>query len=56
MALNSPETLLNGPAKNSDSLPYLDIFDEPKLMATPAQVRLFLVFLFELLAAFFVFS
>ncbi|CAL9003355.1 unnamed protein product [Prunus brigantina] len=39
VAANSPETLLNRPVQNSDSLPYLDLFDEPKLMATPAQVE-----------------
>ncbi|KHN43299.1 ATP-dependent Clp protease proteolytic subunit-related protein 3, chloroplastic [Glycine soja] len=38
VAASSPETLLNTP-KNSDTLPYLDIFDSPKLMATPAQVE-----------------
>ncbi|CAK9314985.1 unnamed protein product [Citrullus colocynthis] len=38
VASTSPETLLNRPA-NSDSPPYLDIFDAPKLMAAPAQVE-----------------
>ncbi|RDY05131.1 ATP-dependent Clp protease proteolytic subunit-related protein 3, chloroplastic [Mucuna pruriens] len=38
VAATSPETLLNPPL-NSDTLPYLDIFDPPKLMATPAQVE-----------------
>lgn len=37
VAATSPETLLSRPA-NSDTPPYLDIFDSPKLMATPAQV------------------
>ncbi|KAJ0013601.1 hypothetical protein Pint_19792 [Pistacia integerrima] len=32
----SPETFLNGPV-NPDSPPYLDVFDSPTLMATPAQ-------------------
>ncbi|KAM1752387.1 hypothetical protein ACFX11_010377 [Malus domestica] len=39
VAAKSPETLLNRPPQNSDSLPYLDVFDEPILMATPAQVE-----------------
>ncbi|XVF31379.1 hypothetical protein REPUB_Repub16aG0140900 [Reevesia pubescens] len=34
----SPETILNRPV-NTDSPPYLDLFDSPKLMATPAQVE-----------------
>ncbi|XAR49133.1 Endopeptidase Clp [Bertholletia excelsa] len=38
VATTSPETLLNRPS-NSDTPPYLDIFDSPKLMATPAQVE-----------------
>ncbi|XP_038890491.1 ATP-dependent Clp protease proteolytic subunit-related protein 3, chloroplastic [Benincasa hispida] len=38
VASTSPETLLNRP-KNSDSPPYLDIFDAPQLMAAPAQVE-----------------
>lgn len=37
VAATSPETLLNRPA-NSEVPPYLDIFEAPKLMATPAQV------------------
>ncbi|CAI0459916.1 unnamed protein product [Linum tenue] len=35
-AANSPEPLHARPS-NSDSPPYLDLFDSPKLMATPAQ-------------------
>ncbi|CAL0302298.1 unnamed protein product [Lupinus luteus] len=38
VAATSPETLLNRPI-HSDSPPFLDIFDSPKLMATPAQVE-----------------
>ncbi|TKY61520.1 ATP-dependent Clp protease proteolytic subunit-related protein 3 [Spatholobus suberectus] len=38
VAASSPETLLNLP-RNPDTPPYLDIFDSPKLMATPAQVE-----------------
>ncbi|XP_068663242.1 ATP-dependent Clp protease proteolytic subunit-related protein 3, chloroplastic-like [Aristolochia californica] len=38
VAASSPETLLQ-PSKNSDIPPYLDLFDTPKLMATPAQVE-----------------
>ncbi|XP_015875023.3 ATP-dependent Clp protease proteolytic subunit-related protein 3, chloroplastic isoform X2 [Ziziphus jujuba] len=38
VAATSPETLLNRPV-NSDTPPYLDLFDAPKLMATPAQVE-----------------
>ncbi|KAG6599231.1 ATP-dependent Clp protease proteolytic subunit-related protein 3, chloroplastic, partial [Cucurbita argyrosperma subsp. sororia] len=38
VASTSPETLLSRPG-NSDSLPYLDIFDSPQLMAAPAQVE-----------------
>jgi len=37
VAASSPETLLN-PSSNPDNLPFLDIFDSPQLMATPAQV------------------
>lgn len=37
VASTSPETLLNRPS-NSDSPPYLDLFDAPQLMAAPAQV------------------
>ncbi|KAE8677701.1 ATP-dependent Clp protease proteolytic subunit-related protein 3 [Hibiscus syriacus] len=35
---SSPETILNRPV-NPDTPPYLDLFDSPKLMATPAQVE-----------------
>ncbi|KAK6159873.1 hypothetical protein DH2020_003254 [Rehmannia glutinosa] len=38
VAATSPDTLLNRP-KNSDTPPFLDLFDSPKLMATPAQVE-----------------
>lgn len=38
VAASSPEMLLNRPV-NSDTPPYLDIFDSPTLMATPAQVE-----------------
>ncbi|XP_028780904.1 ATP-dependent Clp protease proteolytic subunit-related protein 3, chloroplastic [Neltuma alba] len=38
VAATSPETLLNRPV-NSETPPYLDIFESPKLMATPAQVE-----------------
>ena len=38
VAATSPERLLQRPS-GSDSLPFLDLFDSPKLMATPAQVR-----------------
>ncbi|XP_065853474.1 ATP-dependent Clp protease proteolytic subunit-related protein 3, chloroplastic [Euphorbia lathyris] len=38
VAANSPETLLERPV-SSESPPYLDIFDSPQLMATPAQVE-----------------
>ncbi|KAJ1417134.1 ClpP/crotonase-like domain superfamily [Sesbania bispinosa] len=38
VAASSPETLLNRPL-NSDTPPYLDIFESPNLMATPAQVE-----------------
>lgn len=37
VAANSPESLLDRPS-SSDMPPYLDLFDSPKLMATPAQV------------------
>lgn len=37
VAANSPETFLNRPL-DSDNPPYLDLFDSPVLMATPAQV------------------
>nr|CAN62220.1 hypothetical protein VITISV_042913 [Vitis vinifera] len=36
VAATSPERLLQRPS-GSDSLPFLDLFDSPKLMATPAQ-------------------
>ncbi|XP_023645314.1 ATP-dependent Clp protease proteolytic subunit-related protein 3, chloroplastic [Capsella rubella] len=38
VAANSPEKLLNRPV-NSDVPPYLDIFDSPQLMSSPAQVE-----------------
>ncbi|MED6120153.1 ATP-dependent Clp protease proteolytic subunit- protein 3, chloroplastic [Stylosanthes scabra] len=38
VAATSPQTLLNRPL-NSDTPPYLDLFDSPTLMATPAQVE-----------------
>ncbi|KAJ7977940.1 ATP-dependent Clp protease proteolytic subunit [Quillaja saponaria] len=38
VAATSPETLLNRPV-NSDTPPFLDLYDAPKLMATPAQVE-----------------
>ncbi|XP_047975287.1 ATP-dependent Clp protease proteolytic subunit-related protein 3, chloroplastic-like [Salvia hispanica] len=38
LAATSPDTLLNRP-KNSDTPPFLDVFDSPTLMATPAQVE-----------------
>ncbi|GMP60469.1 hypothetical protein CsSME_00023324 [Camellia sinensis var. sinensis] len=38
VAATSPEKLLNR-ASNSDNLPYLDLFESPTLMATPAQVE-----------------
>ncbi|KAE8675405.1 ATP-dependent Clp protease proteolytic subunit-related protein 3 [Hibiscus syriacus] len=38
VAASSPETILNRPV-NPDTPPYLDLFDSPKLMATPAQVE-----------------
>ncbi|KAA8536839.1 hypothetical protein F0562_029317 [Nyssa sinensis] len=38
VAATSPEKLLNRPS-NSDTPPFLDVFDSPKLMATPAQVE-----------------
>ena len=37
VAAKSPETLLNRPA-NSETPPFMDLFDSPKLMATPAHV------------------
>ncbi|GMY21742.1 ATP-dependent Clp protease proteolytic subunit-related protein 3, chloroplastic [Fagus crenata] len=38
VAANSPETFLNKPV-DSDTPPYLDLFESPQLMATPAQVE-----------------
>lgn len=38
VAASSPETLLN-PSSSPDNLPFLDIFDSPQLMATPAQLE-----------------
>ncbi|XP_010269517.1 PREDICTED: ATP-dependent Clp protease proteolytic subunit-related protein 3, chloroplastic [Nelumbo nucifera] len=38
VAAASPESLLSRPS-NSDTPPYLDLFDSPKLMASPAQVE-----------------
>ncbi|XP_021899007.1 ATP-dependent Clp protease proteolytic subunit-related protein 3, chloroplastic isoform X1 [Carica papaya] len=38
VAATSPEAFLNRPV-NSDTPPYLDLFDSPKLMASPAQVE-----------------
>ncbi|KAK2365016.1 ATP-dependent Clp protease proteolytic subunit 2, mitochondrial [Trifolium repens] len=38
VASSSPDTLLN-PSSNPDNLPFLDIFDSPQLMATPAQLE-----------------
>lgn len=38
VAATSPETLLNRPV-NSDTPPFLDIFDSPTLMASPAHVE-----------------
>ncbi|KAF7817919.1 ATP-dependent Clp protease proteolytic subunit-related protein 3, chloroplastic [Senna tora] len=38
VAASSPETLLNRPV-NSELPPYMDIFESPRLMATPAQVE-----------------
>ncbi|KAL7003098.1 ATP-dependent Clp protease proteolytic subunit-related protein 3, chloroplastic [Sarracenia purpurea var. burkii] len=38
VAATSPEKLLGQPL-NSDTPPFLDLFDSPKLMATPAQVE-----------------
>ncbi|XP_021899008.1 ATP-dependent Clp protease proteolytic subunit-related protein 3, chloroplastic isoform X2 [Carica papaya] len=37
VAATSPEAFLNRPV-NSDTPPYLDLFDSPKLMASPAQL------------------
>ncbi|GAU11492.1 hypothetical protein TSUD_344820, partial [Trifolium subterraneum] len=38
VASSSPDTLVN-PTSNPDNLPFLDIFDSPQLMATPAQLE-----------------
>ncbi|XP_075073753.1 ATP-dependent Clp protease proteolytic subunit-related protein 3, chloroplastic-like [Nicotiana tabacum] len=38
VAANNPEALYTRP-QNSDMPPFLDIYDSPKLMATPAQVE-----------------
>ncbi|XP_039154997.1 ATP-dependent Clp protease proteolytic subunit-related protein 3, chloroplastic-like, partial [Eucalyptus grandis] len=38
VAAASPESLLDRPA-SSDTPPYLDLFESPQLMATPAQVE-----------------
>ncbi|KAJ9185930.1 hypothetical protein P3X46_005500 [Hevea brasiliensis] len=38
VAANSPEKLLDRPL-SSDTPPYLDLFDSPQLMATPAHVE-----------------
>nr|GMD46891.1 ATP-dependent Clp protease proteolytic subunit-related protein 3, chloroplastic [Ipomoea batatas] len=38
VAATNPEAILSRPA-NSDTLPYLDIYDCPKLMASPAQLE-----------------
>ncbi|OAY44042.1 ATP-dependent Clp protease proteolytic subunit-related protein 3, chloroplastic [Manihot esculenta] len=38
LAANSPEKLLERPV-SSDTPPYLDLFDSPQLMASPAQVE-----------------
>ncbi|XP_057999401.1 ATP-dependent Clp protease proteolytic subunit-related protein 3, chloroplastic [Hevea brasiliensis] len=38
VAANSPEKLLDRPL-SSDTPPYLDLFDSPQLIATPAQVE-----------------
>ncbi|AES82422.1 putative endopeptidase Clp [Medicago truncatula] len=38
VAESSPETLFN-PSSSPDNLPFLDIFDSPQLMATPAQLE-----------------
>ncbi|KAK7337746.1 hypothetical protein VNO77_18333 [Canavalia gladiata] len=38
VAASSPEKLLKRPP-DSDTLPFMDIFDSPKLMATPAEVE-----------------
>ncbi|XP_043697311.1 ATP-dependent Clp protease proteolytic subunit-related protein 3, chloroplastic-like [Telopea speciosissima] len=38
VAASSPDSLLSRPS-DSDTPPFLDVFDSPKLMATPAQVE-----------------
>lgn len=38
VAASSPESVMNRPS-TSDSLPFLDLFDSPVLMASPAQVE-----------------
>uniref|UniRef100_A0A2P2JQF7 Uncharacterized protein MANES_08G117700 n=1 Tax=Rhizophora mucronata TaxID=61149 RepID=A0A2P2JQF7_RHIMU len=38
LAATSPENLMDRPVR-TDTPPYLDLFDGPKLMATPAQVE-----------------
>lgn len=52
VAATSPEILVNRPS-NSDTPPYLDIFDSPKLMATPAQVHSFNLSYVEILFQFY---
>lgn len=39
VAASTPEALAVPPSPDSDTPPFLDIFDSPKLMATPAQVK-----------------
>jgi len=39
VAASDPEILAN-PSYSSDNLPFLDIFESPQLMATPAQVSI----------------
>ncbi|OVA14855.1 ClpP [Macleaya cordata] len=39
VAAASPVSLLEKPATNSDTPPYLDLFDSPTLMSTPAHVE-----------------
>lgn len=44
---SSPDSILDRPlSKESNMPPYLDLFESPKLMASPAQVLLFFL-LFE---------
>lgn len=40
VAANNPDALFSR-SQNSDVPPYLDIYDSPKLMATPAQVYIY---------------